>query len=350
MERKNAIQGWRGLAIIMIFLAHTRSFLIQDMSLFSDFGEKGVYIFLVISGVLLYRNSLVKDYAGNLKDGFRYAVNKVKHLYPLHLALWLVLFILTTTKANLIRNIIYSIFNVSLTQSFVPFSGIINAFNGPSWYLSMCMFLWILTPAFIKFVNRCKLKEKDGKLFLTCALIWVLWLNIGNLFLGFVTKLDSRINPNWFERWLLYSCPVLDFVIFAMAYFGYGYFSSKQSKSWLRLFFAAAIIVISVVTKGNVPILWNVPFAAAIIFLVTYTLNEENSFITKMMCWKPMVYMGNISSYFFLTHGVVNLIISRTDLKKMRPFIFVISFAISFGASCLLYHLTERRKMVLVNE
>ena len=64
----------------MIFWAHTRTFLSEELMIFSDFGEKGVYIFIAISGVLLWQNSQKKDYAGNIRDGFRYAVNKVKRL------------------------------------------------------------------------------------------------------------------------------------------------------------------------------------------------------------------------------------------------------------------------------
>lgn len=348
MERSNAIQGWRGLAIIMVFLAHTRTFIRPDMTLFSDFGEKGVYIFIVLSGTLLYKNSLTKDYAGSLKDGFRYALGKVKRLYPLHLVLWLIMFAATTTKDNLIRHIIYSVFNVSLTQSFVPFSGIINSFNGPSWYLSMCLFLWVMTPVFIKFVEQYHLRDRKGKLFFVSAIIWILWLNIGNLVLRLIKSMSSTINPSWFERWLLYSCPLLDFVIFVMAYFGCEYFEQKQNRSGFRLLIATILIVLSAVLKGNIPILWNTPFVASIILLVTHTLNNTEAMLTKIMSCKPLVFMGNVSSYFFLIHGVVNLLISGTALENMCPCVFFISFAISLVFSYLIYCFVRLRKKALL--
>lgn len=347
MERSNAIQGWRGLAIIMVFLAHTRTFISPDMTLFSDFGEKGVYIFIVLSGILLYKNSLTKAYAGNLKDGFRYALGKVKHLYPLHLVLWLIMFLATTTKDNLMRQIVYSVFNVSLTQSFIPFSGIINSFNGPSWYLSMCLFLWVMTPVFITFVERYHLRDRKGKPFFVSALIWILWLNIGNLVLRLITSMSSAINPSWFERWLLYSCPLLDFVIFVMAYFGCGYFEQKRINQGEQLLIATVVIVLSIALKGNIPILWNIPFVASIILLVTHTLNNKEAILTNIMSCKLLVFMGNISSYFFLIHGVINLLISGTDLENMRPWIFFISFAVSLVLSYLIYCFTRSRKKAL---
>lgn len=347
VERSNAIQGWRGLAIIMIFLAHTGTFIRPDMTLFSDFGEKGVYIFIVLSGTLLYKNSLTKDYAGNLKDGFRYALGKVKRLYPLHLILWLIMFVVTTTKDNLIRHIIYSMFNVSLTQSFIPFSGIINSFNGPSWYLSMCLFLWVMTPIFIKVVEQYHLRDRKGKPFFVSALIWILWINVGNLVLRLVASMSSTINPSWFERWLLYSCPLLDFIIFVMAYFGCEYFDQKKDRSGFRLLIATILIIFSVMLKGNIPVLWNTPFVASIILFVTHTLNDTESIITRVMSCKPLVFMGNVSSYFFLIHGVVNLLIARTNLENMRPWIFFIAFAISLISSCLVYRFMRLRKKSL---
>lgn len=347
MERSNAIQGWRGIAILMVFLSHTRTFLSPNLALFSDFGEKGVYIFIAISGILLCKNSLVKDYSGDLRDGFRYAVNKVRRLYPLHFVLWMIMFFATTTKENLKRNIIFSIFNISLTQSFIPFSGIINSFNGPSWYLSMCLFLWILTPVFIKYVNYYHLKDIAGKLFLACALIWGIWLNIGNLFLEFVASMSYRINPSWFERWLLYSCPLLDFIIYIMAFWGYEYFSQKKDKSVLLIFISFCLIIVSIVLKGNIPILYNIPFFMAIIIIIGHTLNYKDSIITKIIICRPLVYIGNLSSYFFLIHGVINLLIVRTELKNLHPWIFFISFTISLSISSMIYFAEKFHKRSL---
>lgn len=347
MKRSNMIQCWRGVAILMIFWAHTRAFLSEKVMIFSDFGEKGVYIFIAISGVLLWQNSQQKDYAGNIRDGFRYAANKIKRLYPLHFFLWSIMFMATTTDANWIRNVIYSIFNLSLTQDFIPFSGIINSFNGPSWYLSMCMFLWILTPPFIKFVECLQLKRKKvlGKFFVESLLAWVIWLNLGTLFLHYVQTEFSKINPDWFERWLLYSCPVLDFIIYLCAFWGFGYFSQCREKHTEYILLAVLVIAVSVLTKGKIPILHNIPFVIAVIYLITYTVNFE-LYIRINPLFKLLVFYGNISSYFFLIHGVVNMLINRTVLVNMRPWVFLISFVFSTAVSYCLYCWTKHRKNV----
>lgn len=345
MKRSNTIQCWRGLAILMIFWAHTRTFLSEELMIFSDFGEKGVYIFIAISGVLLWQNSQKKDYAGNIRDGFRYAVNKVKRLYRLHFFLWLVMFTATTTNENWIRNVVYSVFNLSLTQSFIPFSGIINSFNGPSWYLSMCMFLWILTPPFIKLVDRLQLNRKElvGKLFFVSLLAWVVWLNLGILFLHYVQIAFLKINPDWFERWLLYSCPLLDFIIYLCAFWGFGYFSQSKGKHTGCILLAVLVVVVSVLTKGEVPVLYNIPFVIAVIYLITYTVNQEICIRINPL-FKFLAFYGNISSYFFLVHGVVNLLINRTALVNMSPWVFLISLAGSTAISYCLYYWTRRRK------
>ena len=249
------------------------------------------------------------------------------------------MFTATTTNENWIRNVVYSVFNLSLTQSFIPFSGIINSFNGPSWYLSMCMFLWILTPPFIKLVDRLQLNRKElvGKLFFVSLLAWVVWLNLGILFLHYVQIAFLKINPDWFERWLLYSCPLLDFIIYLCAFWGFGYFSQSKGKHTGCILLAVLVVVVSVLTKGEVPVLYNIPFVIAVIYLITYTVNQEICIRINPL-FKFLAFYGNISSYFFLVHGVVNLLINRTALVNMRPWVFLISLAGSTAISYCLYY------------
>lgn len=344
MRSNKVIQGWRAIAILMIFLAHTRTFIIEDLTLFSDFGEKGVYIFIVISGVLLYQNSQTKNYAGSLKDGIKYALRKVKVLYPMHICLWLIMFLVTTTKDNLIRNIIFSLFNVTLTQSFIPFSGVINSFNGPSWYLSMCLLLWMLTPLFIK--SATSLRSKNGQIaaksFAILLFIWVLWLNGAHLLMRIIENNITFINIDWFERWLVYSCPVLDFLIFAIAYWGCELFSGKHSR--FKLVISIIVIAGSIAIKGNIPLFYNIPFVVAIIYIITYSIDNQDTYFNKILCLDSIVFIGNISPYFFLIHGVVNLLINRTRFVNLRPWVFVCSFMISFGLSSVLYFVSQNAK------
>lgn len=354
VKRFEVIQGCRFVAIFMIYLAHTRSFLVPGMELFSDFGEKGVYIFIVLSGILLYRNSGRKNYAGTIKDGMKYAILKIKSLYWLHFLMWLVMFIVTVSQENLFRSVVYSAFNLTLTQSFIPFSGIINSFNGPSWYLSMCMFLWVLTPPYINWYNK---RMKNGDLIRTTKrmnglliLTWLIWLNCGTLLIWVVQNKIPQINSDWFSRWLLYSCPVLDFVIYLLAFWNTKLFCDKIfSYSKTKMTIAVVVVLISMVTKGEIPIVYNIPFVLSIIYIINYLIDHPELLMSRALSRKGLVFAGNISSYFFLIHGPVNMIINKTILAAYTPIAFFISLVISSCLSMLAYtfHLRMKKRPVV---
>lgn len=342
MKKKNkVIQGCRAIAMLMIFFAHTATFLKPGVTWFSGLGEQGVYIFIVISGMLLYRNSLSKEYGGSLKDGFCYAKTKVKSLYWLHVIMWAVMFLLTVSKFNLKRSVVYSIFNLSLTQSFIPFSGIINSFNGPSWYLSMCVFLWLLTSPFMKWYEGHE--ENNSKsilsrnLIIVLSLIWIIWLNAGNVIIWGVDQYMPMINSDWFARWLLYSCPVLDFLIYVLAFCESRVLCVGEKYSKSNTAIAVLVVVASFVSKGNIPVVYNVPFALAVIYLVNYFIDNSENWFSKLLSSDAIVFFGNLSAYFFLIHGPVNYIINRTKLAEKTPLAFLVAFLISSVASAVFY-------------
>ena len=101
MNRIKSIQGIRALAILMVFLSHTQTFISTDLSFFLSWGRKGVYIFILISGMLLAIGT-PKAYRGTFYEGITLVFKKVKKLYWLHFIMWLFMLIFTWNKLSLV--------------------------------------------------------------------------------------------------------------------------------------------------------------------------------------------------------------------------------------------------------
>ena len=75
-ERINSIQGLRAIAFLAIFISHT------GIGSLGALGAWGVSVFFVLSGFLMMYNYYNKESIP--KFGFRFAWNKIKKLYSLH--------------------------------------------------------------------------------------------------------------------------------------------------------------------------------------------------------------------------------------------------------------------------
>ena len=145
------IQGIRALAILGIFITHTSVWLADDLGTFAciswRFGGAGVATFFIISGFLLaYMNRIVPEI--EKKGIIKAAWGKASKLYVLYLITFFIAFAARTkwplSARDGLMTSISAMFNLTMTQSFVPFDGIINGFNGPAWFLSALFGIWII--------------------------------------------------------------------------------------------------------------------------------------------------------------------------------------------------------------
>ena len=348
MQEKNlSIQGLRAIAISMVFLSHTQSFLSSDLSFFSDWGEYGVYIFIAISGVLLAMNKDKYNYAGTWEEAISLAKKNIKKLYWLHVLLWGICVLSLTRGMSLIRIVIYSVFNLTLTQDFVPFSGIINSFNGPSWYLSMCMFLWLLTPKCVAAYCKKEGKRNVGGTLIAIAAISVLWQIAAEVFTDVVGENLPQINVTWFSSWLTYFCPVLCFLYFRFAFYMKEWLTTKniKVKQCLLIILLLYLFEAFFINRFTMPYA-NTTMIVMAISVVVSTVADGigGKWQEAALANKAIAYIGNISPYIFLIHGVVNMILRDYFILIGTPWLFGVSLGITLFLSSGVYFAVGYRK------
>ncbi len=214
-EKILSLQGVRALAIIGIFLSHTKRWLWYDHdeyelfdNVITELGPTGVFTFFIISGILLsYKNVSLQKY--KFEDSIRVAWTKVRKLYILYFISLVISFIgkYPQTTKEWCWTLFSFPFNITLTQDLIPFAGVINSFNGPAWFLSSFYCVWIiicLRPALIIKINSSKL-EYSQKLVVVILLLQTAYQWLCSLFPTNLLPIHEEVYMSWFT----YTNPVL---------------------------------------------------------------------------------------------------------------------------------------------
>lgn len=333
------IQGLRAIAIAMIFVAHTGSFITQNeqiQAFLSQFGGYGVTLFLSISGLLLADKKQKGIYDGTIVEGIKYTWNRIRKLYWLHVLMWIVVLGINHFAGREFgaKQIIFSIFNLTLTQDYIPFSGIINSFNGPSWYLSMCTFIWLLTPWFIAKVEKTQFTLPKTVVYISeILLLRIIWLTIAKWFIGVVDSHHVGINVSWFADWLTYFCPLLCFGTYILAFFVRKLYKGCKRNGKTCMIFIAILIFSCKLSVG----LWQSStfMILAISIVVSLLADNGNKVIDFVLQNRFLSNIGNLSSYIFLIHGPVNFALRDFGAAIPVPIKFFVSVLITLLLSII---------------
>lgn len=213
-----SFQSLRALAFMAIFLSHTKLVSLH-------FGAWGVSVFLVLSGFLMVYSYYEKEVDLSTKSCVVFSVNKIKKLYLLHIIMMiaaLVLLIISIIVNKSFKDVLLTVaklmFNALLLQAWIPISNIYFSLNGVSWYLSVCVLLYMAFPIIIT-----KIKKQGGGI-ANAFLIYIIMLVAAFCTRG-ITLFDN------FSKWFTYICPLFrlgDFVI--GCYLGYVYINRNEAK------------------------------------------------------------------------------------------------------------------------
>lgn len=157
-----AIQGLRAISFLAIFVSHS------NLGTFGCLGAWGVSVFLMLSGFLMAYQYLQKP--SDPVFGLRFAWNKVKSLYPLHLVTMVAkipvaIFDVLTGTLSLVAFVVAVILNVGMAQIWVPWQAMYSALNGPSWFMCVIAFSYLLFPLLLKQLKGLR-SVKDAILFM----------------------------------------------------------------------------------------------------------------------------------------------------------------------------------------
>lgn len=327
-ERLQSIQVIRAIAFILIFLSHVE---------ITSTGPIGVSLFLVISGFCMtyaYLDRPEKIPSPSLMNNAKFAWQKVKKLYPLHVVTLLFvslivfcgLFLHRSSYTEIAEQGAYFIANGLLLQSWIPWRDGYFSFNAVSWYLSTAAFSYFLFPIVFKEVQSKNKKRIVRLVMFTLGLMVIvaIILGIGQQIFGWT---------NAFLKWVVYICPLYragDFIIGLVA--GYVFVTHKFAWGGVRCTIAEIIIIalmmvqVVIYGSGAMPTNWSLTlFWLPTSIICVYLFAVNKGIISRILSKsKALVWIGDISGEAFLIHQIC--IKAAEYITDNKWFVAIIAF------------------------
>lgn len=287
MQKMKCIQGIRGGAIILIVLWHLNSVFPNCLP---AFGDRGVELFFLISGLLIGIKYYDSDKMKSLNQTAKYAVEKGKKIYPLYFLtiVPMLVFLFKNWRAHELGTVKFvSIIGTNLLylQSGVPSEDFYWALNGVTWFLSDLLFCYLTIFIFFWIIKRMGAKSALVMLFLTEFAWEFLVLNCFQNQTAFLT----------------YIFPVYRALDFGIG-ISLGVLSKCKEKKNLD-----GILVLSLAVYVVMMIVFNKKFTYSIYHIIeallVWTIAMGSGSISMHIFENSLlVKLGNISEVIFLTH------------------------------------------------
>ena len=347
------LQGLRALSYLAVFGYH--STLVKD-----GIYIWGVSVFFILSGFLIsyhhYDDKVVE--APDLKKLFIFTYKRVKNIYPLFLAtlIFAVLFEAIRDRAMILEGLPATgicffakiITNVLLISDWFPRSYVFSEFNIVTWFLSAIVLFWFITPIIIQKLKKIeRIRGIKGLLF-TAVIVYII-----QIIIVYISSYIIDGNYGWF----IYEHPftrIEDYILGCIA--GCFYYRIHQDNirvnSIVLDMVAIALNAISLAGMhfiSNPFIYRNGIYFTVPVCLLIISLMNENSILSRMMSFKPLVEIGNLSGSTYLIHVVVingiHGIYKRLFSVDISLMLWVIlSFGVSMFLAALWNKLMSKRK------
>lgn len=338
------IEGIRGLAMLLVFLAHCslvfRPWTAGEWtrSLFT-IGQTGVDLFFVLSGYLIY--SLALSHRGPWSAFLR---RRARRIYPPFLAaltIYLALDLLLPQPSRMVQNggLPY------LLQCLLLLPGIfqIPPLFSVAWSLSYEALYYLLAPAFVVLFG---LQRRTPAV--RIALIVALGLAYTAMILAWFPAAWPGLRLQPWHHWRLLLFPAGMLAAEALRA-GRGLPSAFH---WPAAAFAAAVLgpwlLWLVAEPAQQPYTGlaasaGIGLAAALVFTTAFPGRGP---LAAFFTWKPLRWLGNISYSFYLVHGIgLHAVLLAARPFPALPFwlLTLAAFAAASAISLILFVLIERR-------
>ena len=207
-EKIQKIQGLRAIAFLMVFIGHSQFHKVEA------FGVCGVSIFLLLSGMLLTYNSLNRKITP--QHGICGVWGHIKKLYPLHIvmlffAIIYELYVIHVSSNGSVASLtVRSGLDVLLIQAWVPCITWVGGLNGPSWYLCVACFCYLMFPVIFEKISKVRYKYSPTVLILGFVILQI-------IIAFFAGKYGRPLENDWFStKWITYFCPITRLIDFCI--------------------------------------------------------------------------------------------------------------------------------------
>ena len=298
----------------IIILSHFE--FLGDSQIFGEFYKTylhnatlAVDYFFMLSGFGIYLSS--KRPECSIKGGLKFAVDKVKKIYPAYICSLLISIPETMNYflkysgigRSILKLLAYLGVDLFLFQSFSGMTKFSHSVNGVCWFLSTLFICYMLCPWILRSVDNYANKRKV--LSMICSFV------ILTLLLSFCALLIERNSLGKFDD-LWYGHPFIRSWYLAIGMcVGYLYKESKiRIRSWQELL-VAVIVLIYFFGRNSIPfdkgVLRVFDILLCIIFLYVFACG--NGRFSKILRSEKMVELGKISMYLFVFHYPVRMLI-----------------------------------------
>lgn len=285
------LTSWRGIFALCIVCFHFA------MHEFDQMTYAGVTFFFMLSGFFV---TLRYDSLAPLK---KFYSRRLWRIFPLH---WIVLVAMILLDLALIRKFHYGWdlpLHVALLQSWSPDPAVIYNYSIHSWFLSTLLFCICVTPLLFKFFNPVNRKVSWTVMLVACAVVVV-----ANLL----------ANEKWHTY--LYVLPLTRVVDYALGMLLGMAIRERHEQPRISTTHATIIEVVVLLifavfiafhASGNAVALqlensaiWWLPMSLLIVACTI--LNGNEGWVGKLLCLKPLVWLGTISFEIYLLQKLAN--------------------------------------------
>ncbi len=347
-EKIESLQALRAVAFLGIFLLHSK--------VPWGWAKFGVSVFFVLSGFLMMVRYNDRDLPSGI-GRFRFSVEKIKKLYPLHVLTMLSVVvielllgrhfgILKEQMIPLFRNIVLNVF---LVQSWYPDSTVNVALNGVAWYLSVALFLYWTFP-----LLAVRLRGKRRR-FQLCVIGMAL---ASQFVLAFIMASRCGVDSTVYI-WSMYCFPVFRLGDFVAGMALGQLYLQRGARKWesVTANSVVEIVALAVTIFGciwleqpsdsifvNALKNWSSIYIIFAMIWIMLFINRAGVFTRALSC-RPMIALGNISAQAFLIHYVIvraaNAFLGVKAIA-FTPGVTYGAFAVEFIITILLSNIYKR--------
>jgi peptidoglycan/LPS O-acetylase OafA/YrhL len=346
-QRAPAIEGLRGLAVLLVFGVHFHALFSHYVAPSSltyhltalgwNIGHSGVDIFFALSGALIYEIVLRRQPRyGN------FLTRRAQRIYPTFLAVFAIYVVLAFFDPaghlpdGRVRATVYLIENALLLPGVMSINPLISV----AWSLSYEFAFYILLPLFVYALAFHRRSPRTRVLLLCIPALVLIGADLVHstpykrslMFLAGMLAFEAR-NSTWFRSQLTRRAEALVAVLFIVSF--------------------PAMVALSARATG-LPNIWAWPALIVLIvtdFWVVLFVTGFDGRLKTLASFFGLRWLGNISYSFYLLHGLT-LKIFATALAIVLPAtehgallvwtVLPVTFAAAFVTSTVLYAVVEK--------
>ena len=316
-----ALTSLRFFAAAMIVVQHASGHFGVFKDLAKNYAlDQGVSFFFVLSGFIL---TYTHGNLSGVKSSIKFLWARIARIWPSHVTTMIAFYILWAYvfKTGYSPDISTTLTNLTLTQSWLPYPSYFFSYNGVSWSLSTELFFYAIFPLFIVNIR----KNWPLKVLFAVSLLGLSFLIISIKRPPDVITGDIITSASWLYIWP--PARLLEFVFGMLA----GLVMMQKSDSllgsrWSRTYGFIALtvmicagILVPDMSSWMLAHQWislplagwlNASGAAPFFALGILLLAVSKDLITRVLSYKPLVWLGEISFSIYLTHQIIQKALS----------------------------------------